>query len=197
MLRCERLTVERAVGIYPGVLAEDFPPEERRPLEWIRPLMDSGRYRVFELYDGELSVAYAMVVQAEGERIWLMDFFAVHAPFRDRGYGSRLLAAVRSSLPDGSVILFEVDHPGCAAGAELEKRLRRLEFYRRNGVTDTGARTRVSGCEFEILCCPSGALTAPDALAAIDRLYHQIMPRDFYDSEIRLRPSDGSGTSAR
>ena len=190
MLRCEQLTAERAAGIYTRVLAEDFPPEECRPIEWIRPLMDNGRYRVFELYDGSLPVAYAMTVQAEGERIWLMDFLAVHAPFRDRGYGSRLLHAVRSSLPEDAVILFESDHPDYAAGAEREKRLRRLEFYRRNGVTDTGARTSVSGCAFEILSCPAGALDADEALAAMDRLYHQIMPRDFYDSEIRLRPSN-------
>ena len=190
MLCCEKLTAEQAADIYTKYLAEDFPPEECRPIEWIRPLMDNGRYRVFELCDDGLPVAYAMTVQAEGENIWLMDFLAVHEPFRDSGYGSHMLRMVRSLLPEDAILLFESDHPGYAEGEEREKRLRRLAFYRRNGVTDTGARTCVSGCEFAILSAPSGALNASDTLAAMDRLYHQIMPRDFYDSEIRLRPAN-------
>ncbi len=55
---------------------------------------------------------------------------------RKKGYGSKIPDYVKETNPEHAVIL-DVEAP---VGSGLEKKLSRIEFYRRNGIIDTSCR---------------------------------------------------------
>ena len=58
---------------------------------------------------------------------------------------------------NASSVLVEVDDPACAdSDEEKAVRKRRLTFYLKSGLRDTGARYRAFGVSFLILECPAG-----------------------------------------
>lgn len=188
-MNCTLLSYDDAVRLYSTVLAADFPPEELRPLSWVNPLMADGAYRAYLLCDGEVPVAYAFLCKSPSENICLVDYLAVFAPYRGRGMGTALLAALRSESSAADALLFEVDHPDFSDSvAERIKRERRISFYRRCGAIDTGVRTCVSGCEFQILCLPRAeSLHSGDPAAALDGIYRFMFPPEFYKTQVMFR----------
>lgn len=60
-------------------------------------------------------------------------YFAVVPELRSRGYGSQILQAIRRQHPDTCIVVdIEVEEDSKDA-EELERRIRRREFYTRNG----------------------------------------------------------------
>ena len=60
-------------------------------------------------------------------------YFAVVPELRSRGYGSKILQAIREKHPDARIVVdIEVEEDSKDA-EELERRNRRREFYTRNG----------------------------------------------------------------
>ena len=60
-------------------------------------------------------------------------YFAVVPELRSRGYGSKILQAIRRQHPDTRIVVdIEVEEDSKDA-EELERRNRRREFYQRNG----------------------------------------------------------------
>lgn len=188
-MNCTLLSYDDAAKLYTGVLADDFPPEELRPLTWMEPLMASGAYRAYLLCDGETPVAYAFLCKSPSENIYLVDYLAVFAPYRGKGVGTALLAALRSELSAADALLFEVDHPDFSdSEAERIKRERRIAFYQRGGAMDTGVRTCVWGCEFQVLCLPRAeSLPGGDLAATLDGIYRIMFPPDFYKTQVVFR----------
>ena len=74
--------------VYRTHLTQDFPAAERKPLRAIRSLRRRGLYDCYAMTQGETVLSYAFFCQ-RGD--WcLLDYFAVCAPFRGKGTGTRL-----------------------------------------------------------------------------------------------------------
>ena len=177
--------------IYQAHITRDFPPDERKPLAAIEAACARGEYQCFGAYEEEQLAAYAFFVKLRrsGETLYLFDYLAVLPDRRDQGVGSRFLQALMAdALAAADCVLLEVDHPDYAeTDAERALRLRRLAFYLRNGLMDSGVSARVYHVEYKILSLPVGKPRNPEETADIYRaLYQAVMPRWIYDRMVEI-----------
>ncbi len=157
-------------------LTEDFPPDEQRPMSMIERLLDLGRYSCFGCFDGEKMTAYAFFASLENNV--LLDYFSVEKSLRDRGLGSRFLQAlIAGPIREADCALVEVEDPDFAPDPhELENRKRRLRFYLRNGLTDTGVRVTTNHVEYRLLALPVGHVPDGEAVLSLYKSIYRAMP---------------------
>lgn len=130
-----------------------FPPNERRPLE---PLMadQTGHAQVLAaMEEGQFRGFVCSLIQDE---LLHIIYFAVEEDQRGRGLGSRILSAVREEAP-GMRILVDIEVPDPAAENNAQ-RVKRLDFYLRNGYAETPVRYSWQGENYVILA-QGGSLT--------------------------------------
>ena len=114
-----------------------FPANERIP---IKHLLDDKIKREFWAFFGKADGASGAAPMfcgfsnsiSHGD-ITNIVYFAVVPELRSRGYGSKILQAIREKHPDTRIVVdIEVEEDSKDA-EELERRNRRREFYTRNG----------------------------------------------------------------
>ncbi len=125
-----------------------FPPEERRPffslwlLGALRPQVALRTYREAGAFCG-----FSLTVSSE--KYLYISFIAVAPGVRDRGHGSKILAALRRAYPQ-KALLVEVEAPDEAA-ANCDQRQKRIAFYERNGFIDLDRTITGRGVSYRIL----------------------------------------------
>ena len=70
-----------------------------------------------------------------------------------------------------------------------ETKQRRLNFYLRNGMVDTGVRSWVFGADYRILRMPMGDENVEDVYT---ELYRSMLPMPVYKAMVRIK-NGGSG----
>ena len=135
-------------------LVKDFPANEVKPLRIIEQAARKNRYRCYGLKDGEELLAYAFFMIL-GEQA-LLDYFAVRQELRGTGIGSRFLRELGGNImKECECVLLETEDPAAVSDpAEKRTRERRLRFYLKNGLRDTGVRTRVFGSDYRVMAFP-------------------------------------------
>lgn len=136
------LSPEKAKTIYRRDIARDFPPDERKPWASIERLMRADRYVCLGFYEaaGLRGYGFFATLPAEnGGLHYLLDYFAILPAYRKQGLGAAFLPAMLARLPDAASVIGEAENPACAANeADRALRERRIRFYLRCGVRDTG-----------------------------------------------------------
>ena len=183
----EVLTLPEIRDVYHHQLKYDFPADERKPLRRIEASLKKGQYICYGIKDEAGILAYAFFVVVED---WLLfDYFAVRKELRGTGIGSRFLQDLCAhQLKNASCVLLEVDDPASADSAE-EKALRerRIRFYRKNGLRNTGVKVRTFGVVFQILELPVGSPhSAEDAGQIYGRIYRSILPERMYSRMVHI-----------
>ena len=191
MFAVKTLSLPEIRSIYTDHVTRDFPPDERKPMDAIETAYARGEYQCFGAFEEDSLAAYAFFVRLrrKDETLYLFDYLAVLPEKRDQGVGSRFLQALMAdALAAADCVLLEVEHPDYAEiEDERALRLRRLAFYLRNGLTDTGVSARVYHVEFRILSLPVGKPRNPAEMADIYRaLYRAVMPRWIYDKMVEI-----------
>ena len=196
-LHVRELTLEELRRIWLERMPEDFPANELKPLSVIEAVFDRDEYLPLGAFiappdpcgtdAADAVAAYAFF--ATPGNIALFDYLAVRRDLRDRGVGSAFLRALSPTLARFRTVLLESDDPDRAPDAgERDHRLRRLAFYEKNGLTDTGVRANVFGADFRILAFPSSA-DPPDReeTATLYReLYRTFMPESVLKRAVRI-----------
>ena len=155
--RLRELNFEELKKLYAGRMQNDFPFSEIKPLELLEKQYKKGQCKAYELILGGEPKAYAVFQIPDEGDAWLLDYLAVFSSERGKGYGSKMLSAIKTDLPAGAVML-EIERTDLAANEEeLKTRTRRKAFYLKNGVTETGVTTVADGgIGYEILCIEKG-----------------------------------------
>ena len=123
-----------------------FPANERRPLDAL--LNDrTGAGEVFAALDGEAFIGLAILL-SHGDLTHIL-YFAVEEALRGRGYGTRLLAAVRARYP-GQRLLADLEAPDADAPNRAQRE-QRIAFYRRCGYEPTEIRYNWIGENYVVL----------------------------------------------
>lgn len=105
-----------------------FPANERIPIKHL--LDDKIKREFWAFFDGDLFCGFSNSI-THGS-ITNIVYFAVVPELRSRGYGSKILQAIRRQHPDTRIVVdIEVEDDSKNA-EELERRNRRREFYTRN-----------------------------------------------------------------
>ena len=187
------LTREEVRRLYRERMKDDFPANELKPLSMLEKAMDRGDYLTLGAFIPDRPdsgpAAYAFFA-APGDAA-LFDYLAVRRDLRDCGVGSAFLRALSPTLDRFRTVLLESDDPDSAAEeGERTRRLRRLAFYERNGLRDTGVRGSVFGADYRILVfpSPSGApLPEPEDTARLYRdLYRTFLPEPVLNRAVRI-----------
>ena len=186
-MKTDLLTLPEIREIYRKRVKYDFPVNEVKPLAMIEKAFRGGRYLCYGARAGNEILAYAFFVLAE--EVCLLDYFAVRKELRGFGIGSEFLKELsRSCFREAACVLLEVDDPSFA-GSEEEKRIceRRLAFYRRNGLLDTGARARTFGADFLILEFPLGEPHCrAEAGEFYSRIYRSLLPKRIFEQMVTV-----------
>lgn len=189
--RVEKLTLEQVRSAYPEQIANTFPANELKPLKVIERALQRDEYVCCGAMDGDEALGVAFFVRVGG--LMLVDYLAVKRELRSNGIGGRFLRAlIDDTFRDAGTVLLETDEPSAADDpGERRIRERRLAFYLRNGLHDTGVLAVVLGVTYRLLTLPVGAPITPDeARRAYSRLYHAILPPQIYRERVFIQGLD-------
>ena len=186
------LSYSQMTFVFRQWILQDFAPDEIKDLSILRRQKARHAYLPLgALRDGEI-IAYAFMAlgRVQGEDCALLDYFAVRRDWRDRQVGSEFLRRLNNDhrWQLGRVFL-EVEVPGEETAPQARAVMeRRHRFYEKNGMWDTGVRSRVFGVPYAVLSFPGdgkgGGISPGEAYAG---LYRQMLPREMYRSCIQVR----------
>ncbi|MCD7955015.1 MAG: GNAT family N-acetyltransferase [Lachnospiraceae bacterium] len=149
---------------------EAFPEQERKPFSLIERKAAMGEMEMLLIREEKKRIGFAIV--AYGERLVLLDYFAISPRWRGQGYGSAALELIQGLYSDRPLFL-EVEKPlvpetersgGLLDGTEqaggmdyaADIRRRRKAFYLRNGMLETGICVELFGVRMELLSTVPG-----------------------------------------
>ena len=154
-MELRRLSVEQIVELYDRHLKYDFPEDELKPIGRITDMYDRGVYFAAGMYDEENVLrAYAYFVHDAVEMTVLLDYFAVVRGNRDKGYGSKFWENAGAFLKEYDIdrLYLETENIDFAKDDEdMNTRIRRIAFYKKNGLTMTDVRSMLFGVNYNIM----------------------------------------------
>lgn len=146
-LRVERLIFSKNKREVKRIYMQAFPKEERMPFSLMLGMSLLWNTQFMAFYDGDI-LCGLIYMATIGKTSFIM-FFAVDEKLRCKGYGGRILAKVQELYPKNKII---ISIEPCNVEAENKQlRLRRKNFYKRNGYSETGYFMKLAGMEQEIL----------------------------------------------
>lgn len=124
-----------------------FPASERKPFSMIYQMSRKGKTDVWYCTDHGKFVGIAITIN--GDNAILLDYFAMDKKLRGKGYGSAILAAVIKQYAPKTVFgEIETVFEDCD---DLDMRIRRKQFYLRNGLKEMGVMVYLFGVKMELL----------------------------------------------
>ncbi|MCD8104168.1 MAG: GNAT family N-acetyltransferase [Lachnospiraceae bacterium] len=151
-----------------------FPEQERKPFSLIERKAAMGEMEMLLIQEEKKRIGFA--IMAYGERLVLLDYFAISPRWRGQGFGAAALELIRELYSDRPLFL-EIEKPeqpetadpgeaadagavnigtGAAARKTQDDRQRRKAFYLRNGMLETGINVELFGVKMEILSTVEG-----------------------------------------
>lgn len=154
----------RDAALMDAVNLESFPHEERMSTEMQTELCLKGALEVWAVYDGDEFVGFTTVYP--DSRLAYVFFLAVSAGKRCGGYGAKILELLRSHYSGRRLVLDIEPLDPSVSGNEM--RVRRKNFYLRNGYSESGYMLRYCGLSFEILYDGGEGFLIEDYLQMMD-----------------------------
>lgn len=163
--------------IYNKFAVKDFPKSELKPFKHIQKLYEEGKYIGYGFYEDDELLAYAFMTDVPDESISLLDYFAVSLEKRGLGIGSQCLELLKTIGKD--IIIVESEDPEFAKTPdELNTRVKRIKFYKNNGLYQSGITTKVYGVEYCIFALASSSCNEKiddnKTLEITKKLYHSM-----------------------
>lgn len=146
---------------------EAFPRYERWDMKDIFAFAKQTDTEVLGVYDGETPIGFSVLVKhTECAYIY---YLAIDKRQRSKGYGSATLHKLMEVYSDLQLIL-DFEDP-MEESDNCEQRIRRKEFYLRNGLHETGHYTLLNGGRFEVVCNKGELLT--EAFEELIHILHE------------------------
>ena len=171
-MKLEKMSLHRLRAVYETELQEAFPPAERKPFSAMESLIKLGRYLPYEAADEDGNfLGYALLWSSLPGTYVLLDYLGVTAAKQSGGLGGEILALLQEEFAGWQGIIIESEAPD--GGAEDALRLRRLEFYRRNGCKPLAYDAWLFGVHYKsLLLSKNGTADEGSAKEAHRELYH-------------------------
>jgi GNAT superfamily N-acetyltransferase len=126
---------------------EAFPPEERKPFSMIEDKVREGSMEILCMEEEGRFIGLAIMI-LHGD-IALLDYLAVSPERRGNGSGTKTLSLLKERYPEKTLLL-EIEDPDEPSDNTAE-RLRRRDFYFRNGMVAMDYRVWLFGVKMIIL----------------------------------------------
>ncbi|KRM94380.1 hypothetical protein FC56_GL001334 [Lentilactobacillus senioris DSM 24302 = JCM 17472] len=140
------------VRVYDGA----FPAAERKPFTELVDLNQEAAVHMNIIQEAGINLGLAFFYELTPTSIYLV-FLAVDPAQRGQGWGSKILTELKRQYPDGIVLESEQTNAGAT---NEEQRQKRYRFYQRNGFTDSGYLTDLTGMTFHVLTTGQPGLVA-------------------------------------
>lgn len=185
-MKIVELTVGQIIRIYRKYMVNDFPSDELKPLLIILKGKRKGKYVCLGLEKDNEIVGYAFFVKINND--YLFDYLAVRKDERNKNYGSTFIKLLKEKFADANSVIGEVENPDYADDDDIRNlRKRRINFYLRNGLTDTGLKARTFGVEYLILEMDLGKTHTNDDIKDLyQKEYHSILPEKLYKDNVTI-----------
>ncbi len=149
---------------------EAFPLSERWSFAEIFGFAADTDTDILGIYDEETPVGFAVLLK--NRACVYLYYLAIDGRMRSKGYGSAVLQKLQETYSGLQLILdFEVIDE---AAENREQRIRRKQFYLRNGFHETGSYTMLGDGVFEVVC-NGGELLKP-AFRELLSILHRYRP---------------------
>lgn len=130
-----------------NIYFDSFSKKERMPFLMMVAMSKLWNTEFLGFYDCDTLCGFAYLAH-NGKIVFVM-FLAVDKTLRSKGYGSAILQDIQNKYPEKKIIVSiepcDKDVP------DIELRLRRKDFYIRNGYKETGYMMRLNGIVQEII----------------------------------------------
>ena len=141
-----------------------FPDEERLDTELLAQLSEQGHLELLGISDNGNYIGFTVIFHSE--RSVYVFFLAIDPAWRSHGYGAAVLDELRKRYA-GRQLVLDIE-PLDSAAPNYEQRLRRKNFYLRNGFRESGCFFKYCGMCFEVLfdgapCAPCAGTPHTDA----------------------------------
>lgn len=148
-LSTEKITRESRFWQQINFLAKEaFPPEEYLAPDKLVKMSKADNFDFLALTDDDAFIGF-MVVQTHKELAYLF-FLAIDPSCRAKGYGSRAIETLRALYPDKKqVVDLEMQD---STAPNNEQRIKRRQFYLKNGYKETGLFLSYLGVDYEVRC---------------------------------------------
>ncbi|MDO4321975.1 MAG: GNAT family N-acetyltransferase [Lachnospiraceae bacterium] len=129
-----------------------FPQEERKPFSLIERKAAMGSMEILVLKEDGKKCGLA--ITAMGEELVLLDYFAIAEQYQGQGLGTDALFLLRELYRDKQFFLEieELDE----TQPNYQERVRRKNFYLRNGMLETGIHVELFRVKMELLAAKPG-----------------------------------------
>ncbi len=186
-----RVLIEEEISeIYQKYFLKDFPPEEQKPLELILQRCREKTYICYGLFENTTLVAYAFFACGKNHNSILMDYLAVCANQRSKGYEGTFLKKLTCQMPNNyDGILFEVES-GLTAKSEkeLENCKRRMSFYLKNGLHLTKISVSLYGVDLVVMYLQIKKDRTQEKLYEdLENIYQYLYTKEQREEKVRIR----------
>lgn len=134
--------LEQIKKLYVGA----FPETERKPFDFLLQKQKEGVAEVLAIEEEEF---LGLIITLLYKDIVLIDYFAIEETARGNGIGSKVLTLIKEKYK-GKRIILEIESPNETSRNQIQ-RVKRKEFYRKNGFVDTGIYIDVYHVDMELL----------------------------------------------
>lgn len=149
---------------------EAFPLSERMSFDEIFAFATHTNTDILGIYNDENPIGFAVLLK--NEECGYIYFIAIDSRKRGEGYGSATMQKMMELYPELQLVLdFEVIDENAENN---EQRVRRKNFYLRNGFHETGNYTMLRDDRFEVVC--SGGELRKAALKDLLGILHKHRP---------------------
>lgn len=155
-----------------------FPRNERAPFFFLCRKTKNQDNSFYAISDNEEFVG--LVYTIKNERMVYVFFLAIEEEKRSKGYGSKTLALIKEMYTECVVTLAIEDTADEGADNHIQ-RIKRLEFYKRNGFEQLNIRVNEAGVVYELLGTKTG-VTQTDFLALMKNYLGAILFKIIYSS---------------
>lgn len=134
---------KKIVSIY----KTSFPKVEQFPIWILRMLSHLKNVNSFAFYDEEKLCGFSYFL-VNDETIFIL-YLAVNSEIRSKGYGSQILSWIKNKYKEKTIFL-DVEKIDKSAD-NYNQRIKRIEFYEKNGIYQTNNFFTYDGVTYEIL----------------------------------------------
>lgn len=127
---------------------KEFPKEERKPFPLICDKAGNGEMEILAVNSGEGEFC-GLVITIVGSKWILLDYFAIEPEKQGKNIGSEVLYLLNQRHKDKGIVL-EIERTDVECGNKSQ-RLRRKQFYLKNGMKEMGIYVELFGVEMELL----------------------------------------------
>ena len=174
-----KLTNKEILDMYQELLPLHFPVDELKPIDLIQDLLSKNLYSGYGFFEEDEMMSYAFFVHSEKGTCALLDFYAVLPANRGKGLGSTYLSLLKDAYSDMDGIIGEIEHIDWAKNEEEKtQRIRRADFYKRNGWMTTDIHCHCFHVDYSIIYLPiQRRMDAPEISKELDALYQIIFKK--------------------